>query len=167
MFALLVTLVAMPVLAAKMPPRNVGLWEIQFAGSGAAFRQCIDADTDQIMQAWGGANIGPAGISPECSKRDVQKSDDTMTIDTICSTAGKTMTSHAVVTGSFDGAYTMTVTTQGDGIPGGSHTMTLTAKWLGLCAADQGPGDMITPKGMKVNILNLQKRGVPGAPQSR
>jgi hypothetical protein len=45
--------------------------------------------------------------------------------------------------------------------------MTLTAKWLGLCAADQGPGDMITPKGMKANILNLQKRGVPGAPQSR
>ena len=116
-----------------------------------------------MLQARGGAAIGPAGISPECSKRDVQKSGDTMSIGAICTTAGKTVTSHAVVTGSFDSAYTMTVTTQSDGIPSGSRTMTVTAKWLGPCAADQKPDDMIMPNGMKVNILDLQKRGVPGA----
>jgi hypothetical protein len=42
--------------------------------------------------------------------------------------------------------------------------MTMSAKWLGPCAADQRPGDMIMPNGMKINILDLQKRGVPGAP---
>jgi len=160
---LLVTLAAMPALAAEMPPRKSGLWEVQTPGSSAAFRQCIDADTDQIMQARGGANIGPTGVSPQCAKHDVQESGDTMTINATCTTAGKTVTSHAVVTGSFDSAYTMIVTTQGEGIPGDSHTMTMTAKWLGPCAADQRPGDMIMPNGMKVNILDLQKRGVPGA----
>jgi len=161
---LLVSLVAMPALAAEMPPRKAGLWEVQTAGSSGAFRQCIDAATDQMLQARGGAAVGPAGPSPQCAKRDVQKSGDTITMDATCTTAGKTVTSHAVVTGSFDSAYTMTVTTQGDGIPGGSRTMTVTAKWLGPCTADQKPGDMIMPNGMKMNILDLQKRGVPGAP---
>jgi hypothetical protein len=40
--------------------------------------------------------------------------------------------------------------------------MTMTATWLGPCAADQRPGDMIMPGGMKMNILDIQKRGAPG-----
>lgn len=166
---LVITLIATPAFAAEMPSRKAGLWELQTGAAGAAgpaggtgFRQCIDASTDQMMQARAGSGIGPGGAAPQCAKRDVQKSGDTMTIDSSCTTAGKTVNSHAVVTGSFDSAYTMTVTSSGDGIPGGSHTMTLTAKWLGPCAADQRPGDMIMPNGMKVNILDIQKRGVPG-----
>ena len=31
----------------------------------------------------------------------------------------------------------------------------MNAKWLGPCAADQKPGDMIMPNGMKLNIQNL------------
>ena len=99
----------------------------------------------------------------------MQKSGDKITIDSTCTTAGKTVNSHVVVSGSFDSAYTMTVTTQGDGIPGGSRTSTISAKWLGACPADQRPGDMIMPNGMKMNILDIQKRGVPGmmAPPAR
>jgi hypothetical protein len=36
--------------------------------------------------------------------------------------------------------------------------MTMAAKWLGPCAADQKPGDMIMGNGMKMNILEMQKR---------
>jgi hypothetical protein len=161
---LLVALLGLPALAAEKPPRKPGLWEILSPNSSAAFRQCIDATTDQLLQARGGANIGPGGISPQCAKRDVQKSGDTLTIDATCTTAGRTTTSHAVVIGSFDSTYTMTVTTQGDGVARGTHTVTITAKWLGPCAADQRPGDMIMPNGMTVNILEIQKRGVPGLP---
>ena len=160
-FALFVTLVAMPALAVEMPSRKAGLWEVQTPGSSGAFRQCIDATTDQILQARGGAAIGPAGPSPQCAKRDVQKSGETITIDATCTTAGKTLTSHAAVTGSFDRAYTMIVTTQGDGIPGGTRTMTVTAKWLGPCAADQKPGDMIMPNGTKLNILTSRSAASP------
>jgi hypothetical protein len=76
---LLVALFGLPALAAEMPPRKPGLWEILSPDSSAALRQCIDATTDQLLQARGGANIGPGGISPQCAKRDVQKSGDTWT----------------------------------------------------------------------------------------
>jgi len=168
----LITLLAMPALAAEMPARKAGLWEITTsAGNKMAIRQCIDPATDQMMQSRAGAGPGSgpgagpgAGTPPQCAKRDVQKTGDTVTIDSTCTVAGRTVSTHAVVTGSFDSAYTMTVTSQGDGIPAGAGTMTMSAKWLGPCAADQRPGDMIMPNGMKINILDLQKRGVPGAP---
>lgn len=168
---LLITLVAMPALAAEMPARKAGLWEITTsAGNKMAIRQCIDPATDQMMQSRAGAGPGSgpgagpgAGTPPQCAKRDVQKTGDTVTIDSTCTVAGRTVSTHAVVTGSFDSAYTMTVTSQGDGIPAGAGAMTMSAKWLGPCAADQRPGDMIMPNGMKINILDLQKRGLPGA----
>ena len=163
---LLITLVAMPAVAAEMPSRKAGLWEIKTsAGNGVAIRQCIDPATDQMMQSLAGLGPGPgAGAPPQCSKRDVQKTGDTVTIDSTCTVAGKTVSTHAVVTGSFDSAYTMTVTSQGDGIPAGARTMTMSAKWLGPCAADQRPGDMIMSNGMKINILHIEAGAPPGAP---
>jgi hypothetical protein len=128
-----------------------------------AIRQCIDAATDQTLQSQIGGGPGPgAGAPRQCSKHDVQKSGNTITIDSTCTTPRGTVTSHVVLTGSFDSAYTMTVTSQGTGIPNGGHTTTVSVKWLGPCAADQKPGDMILPNGMKVNILDMQKRGAPG-----
>jgi hypothetical protein len=177
--SLLVALFAIPASAADMPSRKAGLWEIKTsAGNGMAIRQCIDAATDQTMQSRFGPGAGPAAgppqagpaagpaatTQPQCSKHDVQKSGDTITIDSTCTRANRTITSHVVITGSFDSAYTMTVTSQGTAIPNGSNTMTFTATWLGPCAADQKPGDMIMPNGMKINILDIQKRVMPGAP---
>jgi hypothetical protein len=153
---------AVPAFTAELPNRKAGLWEITTdAGSQAMkIQQCIDAATDHAMQARGGA--APQG---DCSKRDVQKSGNTTTIDSVCTFGGKTRTSHVVITGSFDGEYTMTVTGQTEGQPAG-RTITLSAKWLGPCAADQRPGDMIMPNGMKMNIQNMQNMppGGAGAP---
>jgi hypothetical protein len=41
--------------------------------------------------------------------------------------------------------------------------MTVEAKWLGACTADQKPGDMIMGNGMKMNINDMAKGAVPGA----
>jgi hypothetical protein len=154
----LVVVGATPTLAAELPSRKAGLWELKMNGPNGvgaalpAIQQCIDASTDQMMQS----SAGPMAQAA-CPKRDVQKSGNTITIDSTCSLAGKSATSHSVITGSFDSAYTMTVTSQGDALPGGSMTMTIAAKWLGPCAADQKPGDMMMGNGMKVNILEMQK----------
>jgi hypothetical protein len=171
---LLVTLIASPAIAAEMPARKAGLWEItSSANSAMTIRQCVDAATDEMMQSRmasgpGSAPVGGAASAPsaqrQCSKHDVQKSANTITIDSVCTVMSKTVSSHVVLAGSFDSAYTMTVTSQGDGIPGGSRSVTMTVKWLGPCAADQKPGDMIMPGGMKINILDMQKRVMPGAP---
>jgi Protein of unknown function (DUF3617) len=148
--------------AAEFPARKAGLWEVKTTtstGHSVQIQQCVDAKTDEAMQA----NVG-AAPQRDCSKRDVQKSGATITIDSVCTTAGKTRTSHMVITGSFDSDYTMVITSQSDALPA-PRTTTMSAKWLGPCAADQKPGDMIMPNGMKMNLQNMQKGMVPpGAP---
>ena len=102
-----------------------------------------------------------AGLSGDCAKRDVEKSGGTITVDSVCTFSGKTMVSHMVITGHFDSEYTMAMTSQEPGMPVGPLA-TLNAKWLGPCAQDQRPGDIIMPNGMKINVLNLPKG--PGQP---
>jgi Protein of unknown function (DUF3617) len=148
----------LPASAAELPSRKPGLWEMkmEFASRNTptqTIKQCIDAATDQMMQS----SAGPAGQTA-CSKRDVQRSADTITVDSVCTVGGKATTSHAVITGSFDSAYTMTVTSDSSTAPGGKSTMTMAAKWLGPCTGDQKPGDMIMSNGMKINILDMQKK---------
>jgi len=150
---------AVPALAAELPSRKPGLWEMKMefenrSTPAQTMRQCIDASTDQMMQS----NVGPSGQNA-CSKRDVQRSAGTITIDSVCTVGGKTTSSHAVITGSFDSAYTMTVTSDSASAPGGKSRMTMAAKWLGPCTGDQKPGDMIMGNGMKMNILDMQKLG--------
>jgi hypothetical protein len=154
----------MPALAAELPSRKPGLWEMKMefesrSTPAQTMRQCIDASTDQMMQS----NLGSSGQSA-CSKRDVQRSADTITIDSVCTAGGKTTTSHAVITGSFDSAYTMTMTSDSAAAPGRKSSMTMAAKWLGPCTGDQKPGDMIMGNGMKINVLDMQKRGDPRRP---
>jgi hypothetical protein len=71
---------------------------------------------------------------------------------------GKPATAHADVTGSFDSAYTMTVTARSGNFPEGKMIMTMQGKWLGLCAADQKPGDIVIGNGVKINIPEMMKR---------
>src|ERR1700755_1421773 len=99
-------LAVMPALAAELPSRKPGLWEIKMNFEnrdipGQTMQQCIDAATDQMMQSNMGRDEGA------CSKRDVQRSATGITMDSTCTVGGKTVTSHAVITGSFDSAYTM------------------------------------------------------------
>jgi len=154
---------AMPATAADLPSRKAGLWEIttHVANYPVTMKQCIDAATDQAMQS----HASSSGTN--CSKRDVQKSATGMMVDSVCTIAGKTMTSHIVVNGSFDSNYAMTITSEGGALPA-ARTITLEAKWLGPCGADQKPGDTIMSNGVKMNIVDMQKAmrapaAVPGS----
>ena len=62
---------------------------------------------------------------------------DTTTIDSTCTIAGKTTTARVVISGSLDSAYTMTMTSEGDAVPGGKSSMTIAATWLGPCTPGQ------------------------------
>jgi len=146
--------------AAEFPPRKAGLWELSMTAPGGrtvSMQQCVDAKTDAALQAMSGT------IQRNCSKRDVQRSADTITIDSVCTIAGQTRTAHAVVTGSFDSNYTMVLTSRGTGTA--TRNMTMTAKWAGPCAAGQKPGDVIMANGFKMNILEMRNSIIrPGAP---
>jgi hypothetical protein len=155
--SILVLFCAMPALADELPSRKPGLWEVKTSlenrnGPPLVIQQCIDAATDRMMVSIAGPYSQEA-----CSKRNVQNSATAVTIDSICTVGGKTATAHAAVTGSFDSTYTMVVTSQSEGPSDDKVTMTMVAKWLGPCTADQKPGDMIMGNSMKFNILDLQK----------
>ena len=166
---LVVLICAVPAFAADFPTRKAGLWEMDTNtanGHAVKLQECVDAQTDQAMQS-------RFASMPQrnCSKRDMQKSGDTIAIDSVCTIGGKTMNNHMVITGSFESNYTTTMTSQVQGVPMAPRTVTMTAKWLGPCAAGQRPGDMIMPNGMKMNIQsmqNMQKGMIPpgaaGAP---
>jgi hypothetical protein len=154
---ILVLICGVPASAAELPLRKPGLWQVKTSiGDSSAparvVQQCIDAATDQMMQS----SAGPFA-SAACPERKVQSSENSITIDSTCTFGGKPAIAHSVVTGSFDSAYTMTVTSQSEDIPGGKMMMTMDAKWLGPCAADQKPGDVVLGNGVKINLPELQK----------
>jgi Protein of unknown function (DUF3617) len=158
---------AAPAFALDMPTRKSGLWELHMVFEGhklpaQKIQQCVDAATDKLM------NSNFSGPEKEaCSKRDISKTGDTMVIDSVCKFGSATTTSHAVVTGSFDSAYKVDVTSTRSGgrpLPGmtackATH-MTIEAKWLGPCAKGERPGDIIMGSGFKMNILDMQKKGM-------
>jgi len=170
--AAFLVLISASVLAAELPTVKAGLWESKMSfdkrdGAGLAIQQCVDASTNQMIQSSFDA-IFDAASEMACPKPDVQRSGDTITMAMTCTRAGKTTTARSVITGSFDSAYTMTVTSESAGLSGDKFNMTVVAKWLGPCAADQKPGDMIMPGGFKMNILEqMPKSGLlqGGPPQ--
>jgi hypothetical protein len=163
--ALLLTLATSPAFAVDMPPRKPGLWELKMAFEGGGppvqtFQHCIDAATDKQM------NTAGAGMrADQCSKQDIKQSGNTLTIDSVCNLGAGNQTSRAIVTGDFNSAYTVKVNAKRDGaaVPGmpAETNMTMEAKWLGSCKADQKPGDMIMSNGMKMNINDMSKGGMP------
>ncbi len=157
-------LAAMPASADDGPARKAGLWEVKTtiddSGRAVTVQQCIDAATDQLLQS----SAGPFS-APLCASREVRRSEAGMTIDSRCSFNGKPASARAVVTGSFDSAYTMAVTAEGDDLP--ATRMTMNGKWLGACTSGQQPGDVIMAGGVKVNIPELQKRALVPDPSLR
>src|SRR6185437_14616709 len=158
--------------ASDLPTRKAGLWELKMEFQGRnlpiqLMQQCTDAATDQLMTL----NFGGAA-ERNCQKRDVHNSGGTITVDSVCSFGDATTTSHAVVSGDFNSAYTVQINSTRQGgrpipgaLPGGESHMTIAAKWLGLCVAGQRPGDVMMGNGMKMNVLDLQNAG--GMPQRR
>src|SRR3989337_1496109 len=110
-------LAAAPALALDLPTRKAGLWELKMIFEGrnlppTTMKHCTDAATDKLMNAdFGGSN------AQHCSKQDMKTSGGTITIDSVCKFGETTTTSHAVVTGRFDSAYTMKVASTRQGGP--------------------------------------------------
>jgi hypothetical protein len=153
---------AQPAAALDLPARKPGLWEMKMTFEGRNLptqtsEHCIDAETDKLMNSIGGNMQKDA-----CSKQDVTKVGGTIVVDSVCKFGAATTTSHGVVSGDFNSAYTVKVTSKREGAatPGmaadGNSSMTIEAKWLGACKADQKPGDMIMAGGRKINIRDMQ-----------
>jgi hypothetical protein len=146
--------------AVDLPVRKPGLWEMKVLRTGSpmpemAIQHCTDETTDKEMST---------AFSPMakemCSKNDTQKTATGYVTDSVCSVAGMSMTSHGEITGDFNSAYTVKSTSHSEHGPTGAPrdtTTTIEAKWLGACKADQKPGDIVMPGGIKMNIKDMEK----------
>ena len=142
--------------AVELPVRKAGLWEMKVLRAGSptpemTMQQCTDETTDKDMST----AMSPMG-KEMCSKQDIQKTATGYVTNSICGIAGVTIASHAEITGDFNSAYTVKSTTRSERGPVGGTTM-IEAKWLGACKADQKPGDIMMPGGMKMNIKDMEK----------
>jgi phage tail sheath gpL-like len=146
--------------AVELPIRKAGLWELKMVRAGSPapemmMQQCTDESTDKQMSA----NFSPMA-KQNCSKNDTQQTATGYVTDSVCTISGTTMTSHAEITGDFNSAYAMKVTSHNDkpmaGVPADT-SVTLQAKWIGPCAAEQRPGDIVMPGGFRMNIKDMEK----------
>jgi hypothetical protein len=144
-------------LAIDMPKRKSGLWEIKLVHDRSSrpaqtMQMCIDQKTDDMAQQMG-ANVAKQA----CSKQDIRREGSRIVGDSICKIGETTATSHSVFSGAFDQSYRGEIRTQyAPPLMGKSETTTvIEARWIGPCAADQKPGDMIMPNGMKININQM------------
>ncbi|MEH2506228.1 hypothetical protein V1290_005039 [Bradyrhizobium sp. AZCC 1578] len=147
-------------IAVELPVRKAGLWEMKVVSTGSpssemTMHQCTDETTDK------GMSTAMSPLAKEiCSKQDIQKTATGYVTDSVCGVAGITVKSRAEITGDFNSAYTVKSTSQSEGGMAGAprdNSSTIEAKWVGACKADQKPGDIIMPGGMKMNIKDMEK----------
>jgi hypothetical protein len=146
--------------AVELPIRKAGLWEMKLVRAGSplpvmTMQHCTDATTDKDM-----ATASSPMAKEICSRRDIQQTATGYAMDSVCSVAGVSMTTHSEITGDFSSAYTVKTTTHSDRVVAGlpkDATTTIEAKWLGACKADQKPGDIVMPGGFKLNVKDAEK----------
>ena len=154
----LAVLCATQVLAIDLPMRKSGLWEMKVTRDASGGRppetvqMCIDQKTDDLAQQMG-ANVA----KDACSKRDIRREGSKVVADSVCKIGETTATSHSVFTGGFETAYRGEIRTRySPPLADRKDSLTIIeARWSGPCKADQKPGDMIMPNGMKINIKQI------------
>jgi len=153
-----------PASAIDYPARKPGLWEIQSGdrtgakGAGHTIQQCIDAASDKALR-----DMGQGMGKDMCSKQALRLEGGKLVMDSVCRIGATTATSHAVMSGDFSTAYRMeSRSTYSPPLMGRTEgTSLMEAKWIGPCKADQKPGDMVMPNGMKMNVLDMMKNRPP------
>jgi hypothetical protein len=156
---LLVGLPANDARAVDLPVRKAGLWEMKVLRTGSpmpemTMQHCTDETTDKDM------STAASPMAKEmCSKQDIQKTATGYVSDSVCGIAGMSTASHSEITGDFNSAYTVKSTSHSEGGPAGTRdsTTSIEAKWLGACKADQKPGDIVMPGGIKMNVKDMEK----------
>jgi len=145
--------------SAEVPHRKAGLWRQTMTMEGMsqampATEICLD-DAAQAKLSMIGRGMGKGRCDPPQFARNPDGSFN-FTANCDMGPDGRSVTT-GTFTGDFNSSYKGVIDTKMTGGPAaanGDHRMTIAAEWVGPCAPDQKPGDMIMPGGMKMNMLN-------------
>jgi len=143
-------LVPTATLAADVPVRKSGLWEIRTETTAGGqkmpgpmtMQMCIEQGKDDMT-------ADPKDMRRRCSKMDVKRTGNHVVIDSVCTHDGHTATGRTVITGNLAADYRMENTTRFTPPMQGMQTMssTVTGEWLGPCKPGQKHGS-VTLSGM-------------------
>ena len=101
--------------------------------------------------------LGMNATQGMCSRKDIQRNGNVVTLDSECRMGEMKMTTHAVMTFTSDTAYKTNIQSHSDPPMMGrsDSTMTQDAKWAGPCPAGMQPGDMVAPNGKTMNLKSM------------
>src|SRR5579872_22062 len=107
-------LLSSTVSAVDLPKRKPGLWEVTLQMAGGKMppqtvKFCTDAATDESLY-----QLGSSTADQMCSRKDINRNGDVVTIDTECKMGESKMTSHAVMTFTGDTSYKTAIQTHMD-----------------------------------------------------
>ena len=147
------------VLAADLPQRKSGLWELKVQSfrreTVRTMQMCVDQKTDNAFR-----QLVELRRHESCKKVTVRREGNKQLVDAECKLCGtqEAAKTHAVITGSLDSQYTVESTTTFDQpIHNQSEgTAKIEARWTGPCQPDQKPGDVLLANGTKFNIDEVQ-----------
>jgi Protein of unknown function (DUF3617) len=141
--------------ADELPHRRPGLWEITHNNVDAnnparTSKICIDAATETMLR-----DMGATVAKSNCSKAAVSVSGNAVSVDSVCQLDRTRLTTHTVITFTSDTTYHHVAAVHFDPPLFGrsDSTSEMDGRWLGPCAADMRPGDVITPMG-KINLVD-------------
>lgn len=153
-------LAASQLLAADLPKRKSGLWEMktQMSGMPAGMpgsqpvQMCVDQNSDNMMRDQARGKV-------DCPVMDVNRSGGKVTFHSVCKSEGTTVTTDGVMSGDFESGYRSEMTMNYSPAKNGMSTMKMSqeARWLGPCKAGQKPGDVIMQGMPAVNAGNMQE----------
>ena len=148
-----------PQAIAQYPHRKAGLWRQTMSMAGGPAMPpteiCLD-DASQAKLSMMGQEMSRNHCAPPQFTRNL---DGSFSFSASCDMGENGhSTTTGTVSGDFNSSYQTAIDSKITGAAtaaaNGEHKMTMTAAWVGPCAPDQKPGDMIMPGGMKMNMLN-------------
>jgi len=129
-----------------------GLWQLQQKTErmphAMTSKMCVDATmTERLVDA--GQHM--QGVT--CSKRDIHMRPGGASVDSVCTMAGRTVTTHADITETSPDAFHETISSTMTPAMAGhaSSNSTIDGTWQGACPASMKPGD-VEMNGMKINM---------------
>ncbi|MCB0346182.1 MAG: hypothetical protein KDD66_13780 [Bdellovibrionales bacterium] len=160
-FSLFLLVFCSPLLADELPPRKAGLWSLStevegMPGASHTLQQCIDAATDKELMNLSRDIAAKTGA--KCAKNAIDKVSGKYVHEADCMMAGSHIVSRTTFAGDFNSSYVATsITTYTPPMMGMSDThSTVTAKYLGPCAAGMDPGDVMLPDGKKMTLKAMR-----------
>ena len=154
--AMIVAALPVAALAADLPKRKSGLWEITTSEPGGppgpVAQRCIDQKLDDMTRQLAAGALA-------CTKQELRRDGDRYISDSVCKIGDSTATTQAVISGNFESTYQAEIQAKYSpplmGMSEGRSVMN--AKWLGPCRAGQRPGDIVMPGGSTINIYDAPR----------